>query len=421
MKTIYVKIDGMHCSHCETTIRASLLKIKNIKSVEFEKNIAVINYTGEIEKYEIIRNVIKSGYVTKDEYISEDKENLKTDIELKEFIFILSIIVIVSFLIYRIFNFNIFNFIPTIDTNITLGMLLITGFFTSLHCISMCGSLNLVATVDKSKSIKKPILYNLGRLISYTFIGGLVGLLGSLLSINDMVSGIIIAIAGVMMFIMSLNMLGVIHIKSVKLFNFKRGSKSPFLIGLLNGFMPCGPMQAMQVYALSTGSFFLGALSMFLFCLGTIPLMFVSSLVFNIVKGEKKIVLNKIAAVLIFILSLSMFIRGLSYLNINLSFINTDNYVEAKMVDGKQVIEFDLTYDNYQNMIVHKGIPVEVIIHVDKKYLTGCNNELKIKEYGINKKLEIGENIVEFTPDDIGEFTYSCWMNMITNKIKVIK
>lgn len=421
MKTIYVKIDGMHCSHCEITIRASLLKIKNIKSVEFEKNIAVINYTGEIEKYEIIRNVIKSGYITKDEYISDNKKSLKTDIELKEFIFILSIIIIVALLIYKIFNFNIFNFIPTIDTNITLGMLLFTGIFTSLHCISMCGSLNLVATVDKSKSIKKPILYNLGRLISYTFIGGLVGLLGSVLSINDTISGIIIVIAGIMMFIMSLNMLGVIHIKSVKLFNFRSNSKSPFIIGLLNGFMPCGPMQAMQVYALSTGSFFLGALSMFLFCLGTIPLMFVSSLVFNIVKGEKKIILNKIAAVLIFILSLSMFIRGLSYLNINLPFINTDNFVEAKMVDGKQVVEFDLTYDNYQNMIVHKGIPVEVIIHVDKKYLTGCNNELKIKEYGINKKLEIGENIIEFTPEDIGEFTYSCWMNMITNKIKVIK
>lgn len=154
MKTIYVKVDGMHCCHCETTIRTSLLKIKNIKSVEFEKNIAVINYTGEIEKYEIIRNIIKSGYVTKDEYISDDKKSLKTDIELKEFIFILSIIIIIAFLIYKIFNFNIFNFIPTIDTNITLGMLLFTRFFTSLHCISMCGSLNLVATVDKSKSIK---------------------------------------------------------------------------------------------------------------------------------------------------------------------------------------------------------------------------------------------------------------------------
>ena len=420
MKTIYVKIDGMHCSHCENTIRTSLLKIDNIKSIEFEKNIAIINYTGEIEKYEVIRSVIKSGYVTKDEFIGDNKESLKTDIEAKEFIFFLSIIIIVAFLIYKIFNFNIFNFIPTIDTNITLGMLLFTGFFTSLHCISMCGSLNLVATIDKSKSIKKSVLYNLGRLISYTFIGGLVGLLGSVLSINDTISGIII-IAGVMMFIMSLNMLGVVHIKNVKLFNFTRSSKSPFIIGLLNGFMPCGPMQAMQVYALSTGSFFLGALSMFLFCLGTIPLMFVSSLVFNIIKGEKKIILNKIAAILIFILSLSMFIRGLSYLNINLPFFNTDNFVEAKMVDGKQVVEFDLAYDNYQNMIVHKDIPVEVIIHVDKKYLTGCNNELKIKEFGINKKLEIGENIIEFTPKYVGEFTYSCWMNMITNKIKVVR
>lgn len=57
------------------------------------------------------------------------------------------------------------------------------------------------------------------------------------------------------MFIMSLNMLGIIHIKKVKLFNFKKSSKSPFIIGLLNGFMTCGPIQAMQVYALSTALF----------------------------------------------------------------------------------------------------------------------------------------------------------------------
>jgi len=51
-------------------------------------------------------------------------------------------------------------------------------------------------------------------------------------------------------------------------------NKGPLLVGLLNGFMPCGPLQAMQLYALGTGSFIAGATSMFMFSLGTVPLMF---------------------------------------------------------------------------------------------------------------------------------------------------
>jgi len=54
----------------------------------------------------------------------------------------------------------------------------------------------------------------------------------------------------------------------------QRGNKGPFTVGLLNGLMPCGPLQAMQIYALSTGNPLKGALSMLLFSLGTVPLMF---------------------------------------------------------------------------------------------------------------------------------------------------
>ena len=61
-----------------------------------------------------------------------------------------------------------------------------------------------------------------------------------------------------------------------------------------------------------------------------------------------------------------------------------------------------------------------MIIHVDKKYLTGCNGELEIKEFNINKKLEVGDNVIEFTPTKEGTYTYTCWMNMIKNNIKVI-
>ena len=50
-----------------------------------------------------------------------------------------------------------------------------------------------------------------------------------------------------------------------------------------------------------------------------------------------------------------------------------------------------------------------MIIHVDKKYLTGCNNKIELKEFNIEKELVVGDNIIEFTPTKEGTYTYTCW------------
>lgn len=217
-------------------------------------------------------------------------------------------------------------------------------------------------------------------------------------------------------------MLGIItisgKIKECKCFK----SKNPFLIGILNGFMPCGPLQAMQVYALSTASLFYGAISMFLFCLGTIPLMLVFGGFANVCKGKAKIILNKIASVLILILSFVMLERALTGFGIDFE-INKNAYSEYQksiIKENYQYVEFDLDYGNFADIIVQKNIPLKMIINADKKHLNGCNNEIIINEYGINKKIEIGKNEIEFMPTNEGDYLYCCWMNMIKNKIKVI-
>ena len=58
------------------------------------------------------------------------------------------------------------------------------------------------------------------------------------------------------------------------LYHNKKSKKphGPFVIGLFTAFMPCGPLQAMQIYALSTGSFLQGGMAMFAYALGTFPL-----------------------------------------------------------------------------------------------------------------------------------------------------
>lgn len=424
MKQIYIKIDGMHCSHCEMTIRNTLLKIKNIESVEFDGNIACIKYKGNLDKNKLIDAILNKDYITKEEYISEDIRKLKSNIELKEFIIITFFILIIIWSINKLFGFNVFNAIPTIDSNITYGMLFITGLLTSIHCISMCGAINLMAVipVGSKRNLRNPILYNIGRVLSYIIIGGIVGLIGSVFSISNIISGFIILIAAVLMFLMALNMLGVIKLKRIKFSSFERGKHNAFVIGLLNGFMPCGPLQAMQVYALSTGSFINGALSMFLFGMGTVPLMLCTGVLLNLAKGKGKILINKIASILILLLSLVMLNRALLILNIDIFKIFNDygSFTASKIENGIQVVEFDLSYDNYQDIILQKDIPVKMIIHVDKKNLTGCNNEIIINEFNIKQELKEGDNIIEFTPKEEATITYTCWMNMIKNTIKVI-
>ena len=174
-------------------------------------------------------------------------------------------------------------------------MLFIIGLITSVHCVAMCGGINLSQCIPRSgqtftdnsrfSAFRPAFIYNLGRVTSYTIIGFIVGTLGSAFTFSSTLQGILKLIAGILMVIMGINLLGIFpglrklnpgmpRIFANKIRDKKYSSTNPLIVGLLNGLMPCGPLQAMQIYALSTGNSWVGALSMFLFSLGTVPLMF---------------------------------------------------------------------------------------------------------------------------------------------------
>ena len=70
--------------------------------------------------------------------------------------------------------------------------------------------------------------------------------------------------------------------------------------------------------------------------------------------------------------------------------------------------------------IVQKGVPVRWTISVKAEDLNGCNNPLTVPEYGIRKQLVPGDNLIEFTPDREGIIGYTCWMGMISSAIRVV-
>lgn len=92
----------------------------------------------------------------------------------------------------------------------------------------------------------------------------------------------------------------------------------------------------------------------------------------------------------------------------------------TSVVNGDvQEINTTLQSGSYPAITVQEGIPVVWTINVDKSNLNGCNNQIIIPKYNIQQKLEVGENVIKFTPTETGKFGYSCWMGMVRSSITV--
>lgn len=423
-----IKVYDMTCTSCEGRVEKEIRKLPGIISAmaSFSSEEVLVEYDTEFCNVEMIKSAVKSaGYSTKS--TGKDK--------------IIGILIIVGAVLLLGNYTGGFDMSEKLGQDATYFVLFVVGLLTSIHCVGMCGGIMLTQTINsdsssKLASVKPALMYNVGRLISYTILGGIFGAIGSAISISLGFKAGVMIVAGVFMIIMGLNMFGFSWFRkfNIKLpwssCSVKNKSKSPFIIGLLNGFLPCGPLQTMQLYALGTGSVIKGATSMFIFALGTIPLMMVFGAVAGFLsKGYSKKIL-KFSGILIVVLGLIMSNRGLALVGININPMDrisaksvdssSESVAKAEIIDGVQVVKTAATYYGYEPraIFIQKGIPVKWIITGEQ--ITSCNNAIIIPSMNIQKNIKKGENIIEFTPKDDKDINYSCWMGMIRGVIKVV-
>jgi len=440
-----LKVKGMSCPSCALKIESSLRKIRGVLSVKvaFDKSCAYITYDATKVSLDTVLEAIKElDYEVED--ISDYKEinnKLKSENAGKnaQFFGVIAIILALYLIIKNTFDFN---FIPQISQSMSYGILFLVGLLTSIHCIAMCGGIvisqcTLYESENEKDSFSKfapSLMYNIGRVISYTTLGGIVGAIGSIISFSGKWKGVVTLITGILMIILGINMLNIFprlrkfmprmpKVFTVKIYTTNK--KRPFYIGLLNGLMPCGPLQSMQLYALGTGSFSKGALSMFIFSLGTIPLMFGLGALSSILNAKFTKRMLKVSATLVVILGLIMVNRGLNLAGFNTAFgaYSSKNYSSnniAKIQGDVQIVTAEIEPGSYPTIVVQKGIPLRWIMKARKNNLNGCNNPIVIPEYNIERKLVPGDNIIEFIPQKEGNIIYTCWMGMISGNIKVV-
>lgn len=271
--TKFFDVYGMKCNSCEIAVEKEINKLQGIINIEADHNnsMIIVTYENELCDDDRIKLSIKnSGFSSSNNMLIK--------------VIGLSIVVVSMFFLGN--NPLTGSNTPFTNVESSFIMLLILGFFSSFHCIGMCGGILLTQTINKyennynkKSSFKIALLYNSGRVISYTIIGGIVGALGSIFSATTDIQNFIKFIAGVFMVISGLHMIGVKIFNNIKIpLFFKKSTcvnnhKNLFIVGYLSGFLPCAPLQTMQLYALSSGSLILGSSSMFVFSSGTLPVM----------------------------------------------------------------------------------------------------------------------------------------------------
>lgn len=219
---------------------------------------------------------------------------------------------------------------------ISMQEALVLGAVTSLHCMGMCGPLALALPAKRGGAkighLTGRLLYNLGRACTYAAMGALAGLLGKSVKLFELQSAVSI-LFGVLL--LASVFLSTRHLPSWVIRCFyqpvrtglgrilNRGSLAGlFQIGLLNGLLPCGMVYAaLALASLQTGPLS-GALFMFLFGLGTLPLMFAISLGGLSLRSPKlQPVLNRIIPTVTFLVAVLLILRGLS---LNIPYLSPD-------------------------------------------------------------------------------------------------
>jgi uncharacterized protein len=323
--------------------------------------------------------------------------------------------------------------------SVTYGTAFIVGIVASLStCAASVGGLLLSMSATFAKEgdkVRPQLLFHGGRLASFFVLGGIIGSLGAIFTLSPIVTFVLTLIIGIIMFLLGINLLDIFPWADkfkprLPDFMAKRvhgtlglnHTLTPLLVGIATFFLPCGFTQSMQLYTLSTGSFFAGALTMLVFALGTLPvlaLMSFSSL--SIKDGPKASLFFKTAGIIVIMFAsfniLSAFDAvGLGF-GSRISSGASDSHVSGSagnvsIVDGVQVIEI-WARGGYspRKSVAQAGIPT--VIRFNTSGTFDCSSSIRIPSLNVSEILpQSGATDIQIGAQSASILEGTCGMGM---------
>ncbi len=448
-KITKICIDGMTCHSCEVIVERNWKKLDGVSKVEVSaaSGRAKIIHTGSAPTITQLQNALGEGkYI-----VSLNGMGQKTKPSFMQLVGLFALVLLIG----KIFSsLGLLNTSFSVGAGMSLGTIFIIGLVAaSSSCLAITGGLLLSAaakfnerygSVGPMGRMRPVFLFVAGRMAGYGLLGGLLGIVGKTLSPSPTVMAFITILAALYMLVMGLDMLQIAPTWLKRLMprmprflshkvmdaESKEHPLAPLALGAATFFLPCGFTQALQLYALTTGSFTTAALSMMAFALGTAPALLALGWVSSSFKGKAGRFFFKFSGALVVVLGLWNIQNGLTVAGYPLSlpsFSFAAPSVAALEVNGNvtmdgntQVIRMAVN-GGYQpsQFTIKAGVPTRWI--VDGTNAGGCTSVLVSRQLGIQKLLAVGGNTIEFTaPTQPGTYQFSCSMGMYRGQINVI-
>ncbi|MCK8060140.1 MULTISPECIES: sulfite exporter TauE/SafE family protein [unclassified Fusibacter] len=422
-----LKIDGMTCASCKKRVEKIVGSMDSVTAVRVNLDRHTLTFEADVyDKTKLSALLEKDGYA-----IAGSKSILGT-------------ILLVAVLLGLLYVSNQFyGQYGSSSFSGSLGMIgaFIFGLLTSFHCVGMCGGIALsrAKSEDKVRNFIASIQYNFGRILTYSVIGGFLGLIGQAVTITFKTRGLLFLLIGAVMLLIGLHNSGIIRWRiNLPVFfrlKTKNESSSSFFVGILNGFMPCGPLQTMQLFVLSTMSFIKGFTYMMAFGLGTLTLMMLLGNIGAFIPKKYNRYVLKTSGLVVIFMAMLIINQGLVGFGLNLplsrlkatapsytvssfELSSEDTLDFAPIEDGYQIVNMTVKrFYDLENVKVKKDIPVRIVMDVVS--LSPCIDTITIPEYEVVKGLAVGTEEMIFTPNKSGDVVITCWMNMVTTYLEV--
>lgn len=326
-KTFIFHVHGMHCKACELLVESELKDVPYITKADANlktHSIEIKGYFGDMTEQEAADSLSK--FIEKHQYRLSLEQQTKNK-NWSDFKWAIPIALIFATLFVALQKMGIVNLVNV--SSVTYGTALVIGVIASLStCMAVVGGLVLSMSATFAREgdrVKPQLLFHLGRLVSFFILGGVIGAIGSVFTLNTSATFILDVVIGVVMLIVGINLLDVFHFAKkwqigmpkfitkhahgLSKFNHQL---TPLLVGIATFFLPCGFTQSMQIYTLSTGHFWQGSLTMLAFALGTLPVLtLIGFSSFSIQDSSKKGIFFKSAGLVVIMFALFNLINSL--------------------------------------------------------------------------------------------------------------
>jgi len=451
-KILKVAIEGMTCQSCEITIERQFKKVAGVRKVEVNaaKGVArlICDCDCDVTVPELQAAIVSHGYKVKP-WAGPVASPLSARPGFWQLVGLFALVLLLGSILSKL---GVLKPNAALGSATSFGAIFLLGLVAaSSSCLAVAGGLMLSSTAkfnERYGSLSGParmkpvIMFVAGRAIGYGLLGGLIGLIGKALTPSPLVTGVIAIIAALYMLIMGLDMLQLapswlkrLRPRSPKALGHrvlsaedKTHPAAPLLLGAATFFLPCGFTQALQLYALTTGSFLTSATILFAFALGTAPALLALGWASGSLKGRAGQWFFSFSGALVIVLGLWNIQNGLTIAGYPLSLPSFSSQATAAdandpnvSFDGqKQVVKMKVIPGSYSpnSFILRVGVPTRW--EVDGTEAAGCQTVLQAPQLAVRELIKSGPNVIEFTPTKTGTFVFSCGMGMFRGQIKVV-